>query len=323
MKNESEYISLRSEVRTVSNVTPLVGASLISESKAMREVLRMVGRVVTSDVPILITGESGVGKDLIAELIHTMSLRGHCPLVKVDCSTLPVESVEAELFGEVTSVRGRTQRERPGLLFQAQSGTIVLDRLSELPVTIQSKLARVSEKEKIFLLQSNSPTTINCRLVATIQRHAEELIRDGKLREDLYYEISAISLLVPPLRDRREDILPLANSFLKRFAAQTNRVISGYTPAAAEMLRKFDWPGNVRQLQNEVQRTVLMCEGEQVDVQDLSISAPRVETPEDETNLPLMEAMKRNAIIQMLKQTGGNKLETAKRLGIGRQTLYN
>ncbi len=236
MKNESEYISLRSEVRTVSNVTPLVGASLISESKAMREVLRMVGRVVTSDVPILITGESGVGKDLIAELIHTMSLRGHCPLVKVDCSTLPVESVEAELFGEVTSVRGRTQRERPGLLFQAQSGTIVLDRLSELPVTIQSKLARVLEKKKIFLLQSNSPTTINCRLVATIQRHAEELIRDGKLREDLYYEISAISLLVPPLRDRREDILPLANSFLKRFAAQTNRVISGYTPAAAEML---------------------------------------------------------------------------------------
>jgi len=125
------------------------------------------------------------------------------------------------------------------------------------------------------------------------------------------------------LRERREDILPLANSFLKRFAAQANRVITGYTPDAAEMLRKFDWPGNVRQLQNEVQRAVLMCEGKQVDVQDLSISAPRVETPEDETNLTLMEAMERNTIVQMLKETGGNKLETAKRLGIGRQTLYN
>src|SRR5256885_295350 len=128
---------------------------------------------------------------------------------------------------------------------------------------------------------------------------------------------------LPRLRERREDILPLANSFLKRFAAQANRVITGYTPAAAEMLRKFDWPGNVRQLQNEVQRTVLMCEGKMVDVQDLSISAPRVETPEDETNLTLMEAMERNTIVQMLKETGGNKLETAKRLGIGRQTLYN
>ncbi|HYT62132.1 MAG TPA: helix-turn-helix domain-containing protein, partial [Haliangiales bacterium] len=117
--------------------------------------------------------------------------------------------------------------------------------------------------------------------------------------------------------------LALANSFLKRFAAQANRVITGFTPAAAELLRKCDWPGNVRQLQNEVQRAVLMCEAKQVDVQDLSISAPRIETHEDEANLTLMEAMERNTIIQMLKETGGNKLETAKRLGIGRQTLYN
>ena len=125
------------------------------------------------------------------------------------------------------------------------------------------------------------------------------------------------------MRERREDILPLATSFLKRFAAQANRVITGYTPAAAELLRRQDWPGNVRQLQNEVQRAVLMCESKQVDAPDLSLSAARIETQEDDANLTLMEAMERNTILQMLKETGGNKLETAKRLGIGRQTLYN
>jgi DNA-binding NtrC family response regulator len=160
-------------------------------------------------------------------------------------------------------------------------------------------------------------------VIAATNRPPEDAIKSGKLREDLYYRVSAISIALPPLRERREDILPLANSFLKRFAAQANRVITGFTPAAAEQLRKFDWPGNVRQLQNEVQRAVLMCEGKQVDVQDLSISAAKVETQQDDTNLTLMEAMERNTIVQMLKETGGNKLETAKRLGIGRQTLYN
>jgi len=162
----------------------------------------------------------------------------------------------------------------------------------------------------------------DCRVIAATNRPPEDAIKSGKLREDLFYRISAISIAVPPLRERREDIMPLANSFLKRFAAQANRVITGYTPAAAELLKKYDWPGNVRQLQNEVQRAVLMCEGKMVDVQDLSIITPQP-AAQDDTNLTLMEAMERNTIIQMLKETGGNKLETAKRLGIGRQTLYN
>ena len=144
------------------------------------------------------------------------------------------------------------------------------------------------------------------------------------MREDLFYRISAISVYLPPLRERREDIMPLANAFLKRFASQANRVIKGFNAAAIERLTGFDWPGNVRQLQNEVQRAVLLCEGDEVDASDLSISKVRTSGEESfDTNFTLLEGVERNAIVQMLKETGGNKLETAKRLGIGRQTLYN
>jgi len=144
------------------------------------------------------------------------------------------------------------------------------------------------------------------------------------LREDLFYRISAITVYLSPLRERREDIMPLADSFLTRFAAQANRVIRGFTPAAVERLRAFDWPGNVRQLQNEVQRAVLLSEGDQVDAADLSISSARnVGEGASDTNFTLLEGVERNEIVRMLKETGGNKLETAKRLGIGRQTLYN
>jgi DNA-binding NtrC family response regulator len=161
----------------------------------------------------------------------------------------------------------------------------------------------------------------DCRIIAATNRPTDEAIKTGKLREDLYYRISAISVHLPPLRERREDILPLATAFLKRFDAQAGRNISGFTPAASEALRNFDWPGNVRQLQNEIQRAVLMSEGTTVDERDLSIAT--VAAAAENPDLTLMEAMERNAILQMLKDTGGNKLETAKRLGIGRQTLYN
>jgi DNA-binding NtrC family response regulator len=164
----------------------------------------------------------------------------------------------------------------------------------------------------------------NCRIVAATNRKTEDAIKEGKLREDLFYRISAISVHLPPLRERREDVMPLANAFLKRFVAQSNRPIRGFTQAAVERLTAFDWPGNVRQLQNEIQRAVLLCESAEIDSTDLSITNVKSETDQSQdTNFTLLEGVERNAIVQMLKETGGNKLETAKRLGIGRQTLYN
>jgi len=210
------------------------------------------------------------------------------------------------------------------LFRQAEGGTLLLDEISEMPVDTQSKLLRVLQDQEVRPVGGKTSYKTNCRLIASTNRKPEEAIRDGKLREDLFYRISTVSVHLPPLRDRREDIPPLANAFLKRFAAQANRVIRGFTPAALDRLTAFDWPGNVRQLQNEVQRAVLLCEGDMVDAADLSVTSVKVAASEGtDTSFTLLEGVERNTIIQMLKETGGNKLETAKRLGIGRQTLYN
>jgi transcriptional regulator with PAS, ATPase and Fis domain len=182
---------------------------------------------------------------------------------------------------------------------------------------------RVLQEKEVRPVGGRTSFKTDCRIIAATNRQVEEAIKDGKLREDLYYRISAISIHLPPLRDRRDDILPLARAFLKRFAAQADRVISDFDPNASDRLRKYDWPGNVRQLQNEIQRTVLMCEGQIVESTDLSIGESRSDSDAGDQNLTLMEAMERNKILEVLKETGGNKLETAKRLGIGRQTLYN
>ncbi len=313
-----EASSLRQALSTMTG-----GASPIFQSAAMKSVVRTVERVAPSDVSLLLTGESGTGKEVIADLVHALSPRAKGPLIKVNCAALPRELIESELFGSVKGAYTGAQADREGLFRQSDGGTLMLDEISEMPVDTQSKLLRVLQEKEVRPVGGRTSYKTDCRVIAATNRPPEDAIKSGKLREDLFYRISAISIALPPLRERREDILALANSFLKRFSAQANRVITGFTPAAAELLRKCDWPGNVRQLQNEVQRAVLMCEAKQVDVQDLSISAPRIETHEDEANLTLMEAMERNTIIQMLKETGGNKLETAKRLGIGRQTLYN
>ena len=205
-----------------------------------------------------------------------------------------------------------------------RAARLLLDEISEMPIDTQSKLLRVLQDQEVRPVGGKTSYKTNCRLVASTNRKTDEAIRDGKLREDLFYRISAISVHLPPLRERREDIMPLANAFLKRFSAQANRVIKGFTPSAVERLTAFDWPGNVRQVQNEVQRAVLLSEGSEVDAADLSISTAKVAGEDSpDTNFTLLEGVERNAIIQMLKETGGNKLETAKRLGIGRQTLYN
>ncbi len=320
-RQSEENVRLRDVIGKISgNLSP------IFSSEAMREVIRTVERVAPSDVTVLITGESGTGKEIIADLLHAMSHRRSGRIIKINCAALPRELIESELFGAVKGAYTGAHTDREGLFRQAEGGTLFLDEISEMPVDTQSKLLRVLQDQEVRPVGGKTSYKTNCRVIAATNRKPEEAIKEGKLREDLYYRISAISVHLPPLRERREDIMPLANAFLKRFAAQAKRPISGFTPAAIERLTAFDWPGNVRQLQNEIQRAVLLCEGPLVDAADLSITAVKVpgatgESPD--TNFTLLEAVERNAIIQMLKETGGNKLEAARRLGIGRQTLYN
>ncbi len=293
----------------------------IFQSASMRNTVRTIERVAPSDVSILITGESGTGKEVIADLIHKLSPRSKGPLIKINCAALPRELIESELFGSVKGAYTGANADRDGLFRQAESGSLFLDEISEMPIDTQSKLLRVLQEKEVRPVGGKVSYKSDCRIIAATNRPTEVAIKEGKLREDLFYRISAISVHLAPLRERREDILPLATTFLKRYAAQADRNISGFTTPAAEMLRTFDWPGNIRQLQNEIQRTVLMCENNVIDVQDLSITT--VMSQNEVEDLTLMEAMERNTIEKILKETGGNKLETAKRLGIGRQTLYN
>jgi DNA-binding NtrC family response regulator len=318
-QQNEENSSLRRALSTMSG-----GSSPIFQSTAMQNVVRTVERVAPSDVAILITGESGSGKEVIADLIHAMSPRNKGKIIKINCAALPRELIESELFGSVKGAFTGAHSDREGLFRQAEGGTLFLDEISEMPIDTQSKLLRVLQDQEVRPVGGKVSYKTNCRLVAATNRRPDEAIKDGKLREDLFYRISAISVHLPPLRERRDDIMPLANAFMKRFVAQSNRPMSGFTREAVERLTGFDWPGNVRQLQNEVQRAVLLCESNEIDSTDLSITSvkPEAEQSQD-TNFTLLEGVERNAIVQMLKETGGNKLETAKRLGIGRQTLYN
>jgi two-component system response regulator HydG len=298
-------------------------SSPIFQCPAMKAVMRTVERIAPSDVSVLVTGESGTGKEVVADLIHTLSPRNKGPFIKINCAALPRELIESELFGSVKGAFTGSQGDREGLFRQAEGGTLLLDELSEMPIDTQSKLLRVLQEKEVRPVGGRTSYKTDCRILAATNRGVDDAIKEGKLREDLYYRISAISIALPPLRERREDILPMARAFLNRFAAQANRPLTDFTPEASDRLRKHDWPGNVRQLQNEVQRAVLMCEGKMVDLHDLSITDPKANTDVAHGNLTLMEAMERNKIVEVLKETSGNKLETAKRLGIGRQTLYN
>jgi len=316
---DEETGALRRALETMSGTT-----SPVFRSVAMQEVVRTVERVAPSDVSVLITGESGTGKEVIADLIHALSPRSKARIIKINCAALPRELIESELFGSVKGAYTGAHADRDGLFRQAEGGTLFLDEISEMPIDTQSKLLRVLQDQEVRPVGGKVSYKTNCRIVAATNRKTDEAIKDGKLREDLFYRISAISVYLPPLRERRDDITPLANSFLKRFSAQANRIITGFSPAAVDRLTGFNWPGNVRQLQNEIQRAVLMSEGSEVDAPDLSFTTVRASDDEVmDTNFTLLEGVERNAIIQMLKETGGNKLETAKRLGIGRQTLYN
>jgi DNA-binding NtrC family response regulator len=322
-----EHKSLREETKSLREaLTSGGGISPVFHSPPMRAVLRTIERIAPSDVTVLITGESGTGKEVIADLIHTLSPRAKNKIIKINCAALPRELIESELFGYVKGAFTGANADRNGLFRLAEDGTLFLDEISEMPIDTQSKLLRVLQDQEVRPVGGKTSYKTNCRIIAATNRKPEDAIKDGKLREDLFYRINAISVHLPPLRERRDDIMPLANSFLKRFAAQANRAIREFSLDAKERLTSYDWPGNIRQLQNEIQRAVLLCEGDEIRASDFSVTNVKTSvapTEEHDSSYTLLESVERNAIKQILKETNGNKLETAKRLGIGRQTLYN
>lgn len=318
-----EHRGLKAQTNSLRKALSMMsgGSAPIFQSPASKLAVKTIEKVAPSDAPILIAGESGVGKEIVADLIHSLSPRSKGPLIKINCAALPRDLIEAELFGSVKGAFTGAITDRDGLFKRAAGGTLFLDEISEMPVDTQSKLLRVLQDKEVRPVGGHTTYKIDCRVVSATNRKVKEAIAEGKLREDVYYRLGAVTIDMPPLRERREDVLPLARSFLSRYASQSGRPVTGFTQQAEDAMTHALWPGNVRQLQNAIQRAVLLAEGHLVTPEDLSISES--EAPDPIPNLTMMEDLERNAIVQALKETGGNKLRAAKRLGIGRQTLYN
>lgn len=301
-----------------------VGATngLVLAGVAMQELVKLVDRVAPSEASILITGESGSGKEVVADLVHARSARAGGPMVKVNCAAFPRDLLESELFGCVKGAFTGAHADRSGLFQQARGGTLMLDEICEMPLEMQSKLLRVLQHREYRPVGATTTVQTDCRVIAATNRNIDEALASNRLRADLFYRISTITLHVPPLRDRKEAIIPLAKCFLQLYAQRVGKETPGLSEDAAEALNQFDWPGNIRQLENEIHRAVLVCEDSLVRKRDLFFTKAAI-VPPAKRKQTRMADLEMNAILDALKLTAGNKAAAAKHLGLTRQTLYN
>ncbi len=304
------------------NPPDMLGASLV-----MRELSGLIATVGPSEATVLITGESGTGKELVARALHQASLRAGLPLVTVNCAALAENLLESELFGHEKGAYTGADKQREGRFKQADKGTLFLDEIGEMPPQLQSKLLRALQQGEIQRVGSDATLTVDVRALAATNRDLAAEVAAGRFREDLYYRLNVITLNVPPLRDRQEDIPALALNFLARFAAKNHKTIRGFTPQALEILSRHPWPGNVRELENAVERAVILAPGEYITNRELPLAITQNGPSAVLSAAPYLglslEEMERRAIIATLRETNANKSETARRLGITRATLHS
>ena len=301
---------------------------IIGRSRVMMELLETVALVAPTEATVLITGESGTGKELIASAIHLNSPRREKPLIQLNCAAITETLLESELFGHEKGAFTGADRRKEGRFRLANHGSIFLDEISEMSVAMQAKLLRVLQEKEIQRVGGEEVLRVDVRVIAATNRDLKAEIKGGRFREDLYYRLNVVTLAVPALRERREDIPLLAQHFLDIFAEKNRKQIKGFTPQAMDRLGRYDWPGNVRELMNAVERGVILCRGDYVSEMDFPLSVSDVLAPEQESvreellaDLPL-EEVEKVTILKTLESAGGNKSETARRLGITRRTLH-
>lgn len=300
---------------------------VVGQSQAMKKVLEMLASLAPSEATVLITGESGTGKEVVARMVHANSGRRHGPFVPINCAALSENLLESELFGHEKGAFTGADRKREGRFQAADQGSIFLDEIGEVPLPMQAKLLRAIQEREIQKVGSDEVHKVDVRIVAATNRDLKQDVEDRRFRQDLYYRLNVVSVKLPPLRERREDIPALASHFLKKFAEKNGRAIKGFTPGAMDRMLKYEWPGNIRELENTVERAVVLLMGEYVSERELppnllegADSAPQLKS--GLANMTL-EEIERIVILETLENTGGNKSEAARRLGITRKTLIS
>jgi DNA-binding NtrC family response regulator len=302
--------------------------NLLGRTEGMRRVYELIASISDTDVNVLIQGETGTGKELVARAIHHNSSRRGKPFVKVDCAALTETLLESELFGHVRGSFTGATRDREGRFRMADGGTVFLDEIGNVPVAVQAKLLRVLQDSEFEPVGGDHPIQVNVRVIAATNQDLGRQIEKGAFRRDLFYRLNVVRVALPPLRDRRDDIPLLAQHFLETFRRKNGRPVEGFSPAALEMLRAYDWPGNVRELENLVERAVILCRGRMIEVGDLPVGEERQAVPAvgrlaGRTLRELAAQAERQAILEALDRCQGDKEQAAAELQISRASLYS
>ncbi len=303
--------------------TAALGKELVGDAPAFRRVLAQITRVAPRDVTVLLRGETGTGKELLASLLHAESARKHAPCVRFNCAAIPADLAEAELFGWARGAFTGAQGTHRGFFAQADGGTLVLDEVGEMPLPVQAKLLRALQEREIQPLGAPRPEKVDVRVVSCTHKDLAAEVRAGRFREDLYYRLAVVELVVPSLRDRAEDVPLLAERFLARYAAEFDLPCARFTDAALAALAQRAWPGNVRELENAVARALALSEGGLLDASAFSASAgdPGSSATTPASLRAQVDAFERDLVARTLAATNGNQSEAARRLGVTRTTL--
>jgi transcriptional regulator with GAF, ATPase, and Fis domain len=293
---------------------------IIGVCPSMMEVFRKLQKVATTDISVLITGETGTGKELIARELHRRSNRANGPFIVINCGAIPENLIESELFGHVKGAFTGAVASRPGKFQAADKGTLFLDEIGELPLNLQVKLLRALQERVVFRVGDSKPEKVDIRIVAATNRVLEEEIKAGRFREDLYYRLNVVNIFLPPLRERGDDVLIIAKALLSKYAEELHSPVQGFTPQALAAIRKHTWPGNIRQLENRIKKALVLCDKSLLGVEDLELDQAG-----ESTILPLEKAkeeFQRKYVLEVLERNNGNRTQTARDLGVDPRTIF-
>ncbi|TMA35602.1 MAG: sigma-54-dependent Fis family transcriptional regulator [Deltaproteobacteria bacterium] len=323
-----EHRRLAQEVVRLRELAPAPASELDGESSEMVRLRELVARVAASDAPVLVLGETGAGKERVARAIHRLGARSAGPFVAVSCAAMPEHLIESELFGHERGAFTDAHSARAGMLAQANGGTLLLDEIGELPISLQPKLLRVLQERTVRPLGASREQPFDARVIVATHRDLDAAVEEGRFREDLFFRLDVLRVQVPPLRARSGDVLGLAQGFVRRCAARSGKAVTGLSRAAAEKLLRYTWPGNVRELENCIERAVALTSHDQILPEDLP---ERIRdygrrdvlvAGDDLTELVPLQEVEQRYVARVMEAVGGNKTLAAKILGVDRKTLY-